>query len=121
MPYLIPNKRRKSAAFFKSALTETVIAAVRQFCLDNHIRPIARATVIFLSCFDFNPNTVADNDNKESAVILNGLNGFLLRDDNSAVCNTIYYARQVDRNIKTEIYIVDSDHDVEILSMIKAE
>ena len=120
VPFLLPNKR-KSNNDFKTAITETVGDAVRRFGDENHIRPFKSATVIFLSYYDQNPMVVADNDNKESSVILNVLPGALISDDNCAACHTSYYSRRVEHGKKTEIYIVDSSHDVELLSSLKAE
>lgn len=119
LPFLLPNKRKRDA-FFRNAVTNTVAAAVRDFCNENSIWPIKHATVIFVSSYE-GENYTIDNDNKESSVILNSLNGRLLRDDRPSVCNTVYYTKQITEGAKTEIYIVDSDHDIEIFSLIKEE
>ena len=53
---------------------------------------------------------------------LNGLIGRVLLDDRPTTCNTAYYTKMVDdpKEVKTEVYIVDSSHDIEVLSMIKS-
>lgn len=63
-----------------------------------------------------------DNDNKEASIILNGLIGKVLLDDRPTTCNTSYYTKMVDdpKEVKTEVFIVESDHDIEVLSMIKS-
>ena len=119
IPFLLPNKRKNNNDF-KTIITETVRYAVRRFSRANYTRPLLKATVIFLSYYDQNPIAIADNDNKESAVILNALSGTIIYDDNCAACNTAYYSRRVEKGKKTEIYIVDSAHDVELLSSLKA-
>ena len=119
VPFLLPNKRKNNNDF-KTLITETVKYSVMRFSLENHIRPFSKATVIFLSYYDQNPAIIADNDNKESAVILNALHGFLICDDNCADCNSAYYSRRVEKGKKTEIYIVDSNHDLELLTALKA-
>lgn len=119
VPFLLPNKRKNNNDF-KTLITETVKYMIMQFCRENHIRPFSKATVVFLSYYDKSPLAVADNDNKESAVIINALSGSFIRDDNCEVCNTVLYSRRVDKGNKTEIYIVDSAHDLELLSCLKA-
>ena len=119
IPFLLPNKR-KNARDYKTLITETVRDIITQFMIENHIRPFPKATVIFLSYYDQNPMVIVDNDNKESAVIINALSGALIRDDNCACCNTVYYSRRVEKGKKTEIYIVDSAHYLELLSALKA-
>lgn len=119
LPFLLPNKRKRDA-FFRNAVTNTVAAAVRDFCSANNIWPIEHATVFFVSSYE-GENYTIDNDNKESSVILNSLNGRLLRDDRPSVCNTVYYTKRIAEGAKTEIYIVDSNHDIAIFSLIKEE
>lgn len=119
VPFLLPNKRKNNNDF-KTIITETVRYEVRRFSRANDIRPLLKATVIFLSYYDQNPVAIADNDNKESAVILNALSGAIIYDDNCAACNTAFYSHRVEKGKKTEIYIVDSAHDLELLSSLKA-
>ena len=61
-----------------------------------------------------------DNDNKEASVIINGLIGHFLIDDSPYTCDTAYYCKSkgVDQN-KTEIYIVDDEHDIDLLFLIR--
>ena len=119
LPLFIPNKRSK-AIRYKSALTDAVFSAVRQFASANDIHPFEKATVFFVSYYQGRINGIIDNDNKESTVILNGLNCFLLRDDRPTSCNTVYYEKQISESgAKTEIYVVDSKHDLVVFSMIK--
>ena len=80
--------------------------------------PFAHATIIFLSHYQ-NGSVTIDNDNLDSAVIINSLNGRLIRDDRPEVCNTMYYSKVSEKAI-TEIYVIDSDHDVELLAFIKS-
>ena len=117
LPILLPNKRKRKVER-NSVITESVSVAVSQFCADHHITPFDRATVIFLSHYQDGGVTV-DNDNLDSAVIINSLNGRLIRDDRPEVCNTMYYSRVSEKAI-TEIFVVDSDHDVELLALIKS-
>ena len=119
LPFLLPNKR-KNANDFKTAITETVRYSVMKYAYENGICPFSSATVIFLSYYNQNPMTIVDNDNKESSVILNALSGTLIRDDNCDGCNTLYYSCRVDKGRRTEIYIVDSIHDLELLTALKA-
>ena len=120
LPFLLPNKR-KNARDYKTLITETVRDIITQFMIEDHIRPFPKATVVFLSYYDQNPMVIVDNDNKESAVIINALSGALIRDDNCACCNTVYYSHRVEEGKKTEIYIVDSAHDLELLTALKAK
>ena len=117
VPFLLPNKR-KNCTSFKTAITEAVRNTAIQFCEENCIRPFESATVIFLSFYDQNPMLVPDNDNKESAVIFNALWEVLIRDDNCAACHSAYYSRRVEKGRKTEIYVVDADHDLELLNSL---
>lgn len=119
LPILLPNKRKRKVER-NSVITESVGTAVARFCRENHIMPFAHATVIFLS-YHQTGGVIIDNDNLDSAVIINSLNGRFLRDDRPGVCNTVYYsktAKSTDK-VKTEIFVVDSDHDLEVLSLIK--
>ena len=116
LPILLPNKRKRKVER-NSVITESVSVAVSQFCADHHIIPFDHATVIFLSCYQDGGVTV-DNDNLDSAVIINSLNGRLIRDDRPDICNTMYYSKVSEKAI-TEIFVADSDHDVELLSNIK--
>ena len=119
LPILLPNKRKRKVER-NSVITESVGTAVGRFCSENHIMPFAHATVIFLS-YHQTGGVIIDNDNLDSAVIINSLNGRFLRDDRPGVCNTVYYsktAKSTDK-VKTEIFVVDSDHDLEVLSLIK--
>ncbi len=116
LPILLPNKRKRKVER-NSVITESVSVAVSQFCADQHITPFDHATVIFLSCYQDGGVTV-DNDNLDSAVIINSLNGRLIRDDRPDICNTMYYSKVSEKAI-TEIFVTDSDHDVELLSNIK--
>lgn len=117
LPFLLPNKRKRKAER-NGIITESVRDAVSQFCRGNHITPFTYATVIFLSHYQ-NGSVTIDNDNLDSAVIINSLNGRLIRDDRPEVCNTMYYSRVSEKAI-TEIFVVDSDHDVELLAFIKS-
>lgn len=116
LPILLPNKRKRKVER-NSVITESVSVTVSQFCADHHITPFDRATVIFLSHYQDGGVTV-DNDNLDSAVIINSLNGRLIRDDRPDVCNTMYYSKVSEKAI-TEIFVTDSDHDVELLSYVK--
>ena len=117
LPILLPNKRKRKVER-NSVITESVSVAVSQYCSENHITPFAHATVIFMSHYQSGGITV-DNDNLDSAVIINSLNGRLIRDDRPDACNTIYYSKVSEKAI-TEIFVVDSDYDVEVLSLIKS-
>lgn len=117
LPFLLPNKRKRKAER-NDIITESVRDAVSRFCRGHHITPFAHATIIFLSHYQ-NGSVTIDNDNLDSAVIINSLNGRLIRDDRPEVCNTMYYSRVSEKAI-TEIYVVDSDHDVELLAFIKS-
>lgn len=120
MPFLLPNKRKRNLER-NNAITNAVISTVNEYKLKYKIPSIKHATVFFVS-YNKNVNYLIDNDNKDSSTILNGLIGLLLRDDRPTVCNTSYYTRMVDDpdEVKTEVYIVDSDYDIEVLSMIKS-
>ncbi len=117
LPFLLPNKRKRKAER-NDIITESVRDAVSQFCRGHHIMPFAHATVIFLSHYQ-NGSVTIDNDNLDSAVIINSLNGRLIRDDRPEVCNTMYYSKVSEKAI-TEIFVIDSDHDVELLAFIKS-
>lgn len=117
LPFLLPNKRKRKAER-NGVITESVRDAVSQFCRGHHITPFTYATIIFLSHYQ-NGSVTIDNDNLDSAVIINSLNGRLIRDDRPEVCNTMYYSRVSEKAI-TEIFVVDSDHDVELLAFIKS-
>ena len=120
MPFLLPNKRKRNLDR-NNAITNAVINAVKQYTDDNRIDLIRHATVFFVSS-NMNNGYLIDNDNKEAGIILNGLNLRVLYDDRPTCCNTAYYTKLVDdpKEVKTEVYIVDSDHDIEVLSMIKS-
>lgn len=117
LPFLLPNKRKRKAER-NDIITESVRDAVSRFCRGHHITPFTYATIIFLSHYQ-NGSVTIDNDNLDSAVIINSLNGRLIRDDRPDVCNTMYYSRVSEKAI-TEIFVVDSDHDVELLAFIKS-
>ena len=122
LPFLLPNKSRRCTDF-KNALTVTVGDAVRRFCFENDIRPFDRASVFFVSYYSpESPSvTIVNNDNKEGSVIQNALIGCLLRDDQATVNDTYYCSKIIaDGSPKTEIYIVGSEHDVEVLTFIKS-
>ena len=122
LPFLLPNKRRKSTDF-KNAITVAVSDAVRRFCLENGVKPFDRASVFFVSYYRPESSfvSIVDNDNKESSMIQNAMIGSFLRDDQATVCDTYYCSKVVrDSYPKTEIYVVGSEHDVEVLSFIKA-
>ena len=117
MPFLLPNKRKRNTDY-SNAVTKTVSAAVRRFRNENDITPFAHATVIFVSSYKGEEYGI-DNDNKESSVILNGLNGVLIVDDRPSTCDTIYCSDQHAQSARTEVYVVDSEHDIEVYTMIK--
>lgn len=117
LPFLLPNKRKRKAER-NGVITESVRDAVSQFCRGHHITPFTYATIIFLSHYQ-NGSVTIDNDNLDSAVIINSLNGRIIRDDRPEVCNTMYYSKVSEKAI-TEIFVVDSDHDVELLAFIKS-
>lgn len=116
LPFLLPNKRKRKAER-NDIITESVRDAVSRFCRGHHIMPFTYATVIFLSHYQRGSVTV-DADNLDSAVVMNSLNGKFIRDDRPEVCNTMYYSKVSEKAI-TEIFVVDSDHDVELLAFIK--
>ncbi len=120
MPFLLPNKRKRNLDR-NNAITNAVISAVKEYRDHNWIDLIRRATVFFVST-NKNNSYFIDNDNKEASIILNGLIFRVLFDDRPTSCNTAYYTKLVDdpKEVKTEVYIVDSDHDIEVLSMIKS-
>ena len=64
---------------------------------------------------------MVDNDNKEASVIQNGMIPYFICDDSPVACNNAYYFKQVDdhEEYRTEIYVVDSAHDIEVLQFIK--
>lgn len=113
LPLLLPNMRRRREDF-NNAITQSVMDAVRCFCVKNNVRPFEVATVFYLSFGE-----TIDNDNKEASVIQNGLIGYLLNDDSPATCHSIYYHGNSEENRHTEIYVVDSAHDIEVLQFIK--
>ena len=117
LPFLLPNKRKRKAER-NDIITESVRDAVSRFCRGHHITPFAYATIIFLTHYQ-NGSVTIDNDNLDSAVIINSLNGRLIRDDRPEVCNTMYYSKVSEKAI-TEIFVIDSDHDVELLAFIKS-
>lgn len=117
LPFLLPNKRKRKAER-NDIITESVRDAVSRFCRGHHITPFTCATVIFLSHYQ-NGSVTIDNDNLDSAVIINSLNGRLIRDDRPEVCNTMYYSKVSEKAI-TEIFVVGSNHDVELLAFIKS-
>lgn len=117
LPFLLPNKRKRKAER-NDIITESVRDAVSRFCRGHHITPFTYATIIFLSHYQ-NGSVTIDNDNLDSAVIINSLNGRLIRDDRPEVCNTMYYSKVSEKAI-TEIFVIDSDHDVELLAFIKS-
>ncbi|MBQ9247272.1 MAG: hypothetical protein IJ171_01640 [Ruminococcus sp.] len=117
LPFLLPNKRKRNAER-NCIITDSVGVAVRRFCGENHIMPFAHATVIFLPHYQRGGVTV-DADTVDSSLGLNLLIGKFIRDDRPEVCNTIYYSKVSEKSI-TEIFVVDSDHDVEVLSSIKS-
>lgn len=118
LPTLLPNVRRRKYGFY-NAVTLSVNRAVGQYFIDNDIYPFYNATVFFVSYCD-NPISMIDNDNKEASVIMNGLTGHFIRDDVPTVCATGYINKHVEDGPKTEIYIMDNDHDVEVLAYIKS-
>ena len=113
LPLLLPNMRRRREDF-NNAVTQSVQEAVRCFCMENDVSPFDCATVFYLSY-----GGKIDNDNKEASVIQNGLIGYLLTDDAPSVCNSVYYCAGAKEDRRTEIYIVDSAHDIEVLQFIK--
>lgn len=117
LPILLPNKRKRKVER-NSVITESVSVAVSQYCSEHSITPFTHATVIFYSHYESGGITV-DNDNLDSAVIINSLNGRLIRDDRPEVCNTMFYSKISEKAI-TEIFVVDSDHDVELLALLKS-
>ena len=128
LPFLLPNKRKRNVDFGE-AVTGAVARAVINFCseniivsnrmVQNRILPFESATLIFVTATN-GIGRVIDNDNKESAIITNGLIGFLIRDDHPHSCNTIYCSRYLEGGTKTEIYVVESSHDVEVYAKIKS-
>lgn len=120
LPILLPNIRRQHADF-NNAVTLSVKEAVKRFCYKHNIRPFKRATMIILT-YGGNPRVMVDNDNKEASVVQNGMIPYFLFDDSPAACNNVYYFKRVDNNkeYRTEIYIVDSEHDIEVMKMIKS-
>lgn len=117
LPVLLPNKRKRKVER-NIVITDSVSAAVSRFCNEYHITPFTHATVVILSIHQKGGITV-DNDNLDSAVVMNSLNGKFIRDDRPDVCNMIFYSKFSKKAI-TEIFVVDSDHDIEVLSLIKS-
>lgn len=117
LPFLLPNKRKRNAERNR-IITDSVNVAVGRFCREHHITPFVHATVILLSHYPIGGITV-DNDNLDSAAIINSLNGRFIRDDRPDVCNMIFYSKVSEKAI-TEIFVIDSDHDIEVLSLIKS-
>lgn len=118
-PFLLPNKRKKKVDF-NDAMLHTVNAALRRYRDDYGVQLFDRAIVIFVSYYEDQSITI-DNDNKETSVILNGLSGILIRDDHVSVCDTIYCAKKSDQGERTEVYVTDSDHDLDVYAWIKAK
>lgn len=117
LPFLLPNKREKKAAL-KNAITDSVIAAVKQFCQNHSITPFSIAHIFIVSSYDGEYLNV-DNDNKESVTIINGLIGNFIRDDRSSRLHTTYYSKAIESGAKTEIYITDVNTDEEVYGAIK--
>lgn len=119
MPFLLPNKRKRNLER-NNAITSAVISAVSEYRDNNRIDLIRHATVFFVSS-NMSSSSMIDNDNKEAKIILDGCIGKVLCDDRAILCNTVFYTFLVDdpEEVKTEVYIVDSEHDVEVFSMIK--
>ena len=116
LPFLLPNKRKRNAER-NGVITDSVSVAVGRFCREHHIAPFAHATVVLLS--HQSGRVTIDHDNLDSAAIINSLNGRFIRDDRPDVCNMIFYSKFSKKAI-TEIFVVDSDHDIEVLSLIKS-
>lgn len=120
LPILLPNIRRPHADF-NNAVTVSVKEAVKRFCYEHSFRPFDRATMIILTYGGY-PGMMVDNDNKEMSVVQNGMIPYFLSDDTPDSCNNVYYFKRVGSNkeYRTEIYIVDSDHDLEVMKMVKS-
>ena len=118
-PVLLPNIRRQHAEF-NNALTVSIKEAVKRYCREHRVQPFKCATMIILT-YGGNPRMMVDNDNKEASMIQNGMIQFFFYDDSPASCNNIYYFKRVDskEEYRTEIYLVDSEHDIEVMKMIK--
>lgn len=119
LPYLLPNKRRRKTER-NDAIPGTVQTAVRQYCNENGIEPFQHATVFFVSYYGSGGSSI-DNDNKESATIMNGLCGLLIRDDRPSFIDTCYVAKQTDQDAKTEIYVVNREHGGEVYSTLESQ
>ena len=119
LPILLPNIRRQHADF-NNAVTASVKEAIISFCREHNVEPFKRATMTILT-YGGNPRMMVDNDNKEASVVQNGLIPFFLYDDSPASCNNIYYFKRVDskEEYRTEIYLVDTEHDIDVMKMIK--
>ena len=50
-----------------------------------------------------------------------GMIQFFLYDDSPDACNNIYYFKRVNskEEYRTEIYLVDTEHDIDVMKMIK--
>ena len=119
LPILLPNRRRQHADF-NNAVTASVKEAIKSFCCEHKVEPFQCATMTILT-YGGNPRMMVDNDNKEASVVQNGLIPFFLYDDSPDVCNNIYYFKRVDskEEYRTEIYLVDTEYDIEVIKMIK--
>lgn len=117
LPMLLPNMRRRKEDY-NNALAQTVNEAVHHFCIENSIQPFEHAKVAFLTYCN-HPQFAIDNDNKEASVIINGLIGHFLIDDSPYTCDTAYYCKSkgVGQN-KTEIYITDNEHEIDLMFLI---
>ena len=120
LPALLPNKRKRKIDF-RNAITNAISESVIRFCKDNKIYPLRHATVIFVSHYCNETKIMTDSDNLESSCVINALSGVLISDDHPGVCSTHFTVKKSpDQVCLTEVYVVDYEHDLEILSIIKS-
>lgn len=120
LPALLPNKRKRKIDF-RNAVTNSISESLIRFCKENKICPLRHATVIFVSRYGHETKIMTDSDNLESSCVINALSGVLITDDHPGVCSTHFTVKKSpDQVCSTEVYVVDYEHDLEILSIIKS-
>lgn len=105
LPFLLPNQRKKWAAF-KDTIGKSLYYAITTYKENHTIDKISNAAVSFVSYYNNSHKMyIHDNDNQETRDVLNLLNNVFIEDDNSLICDLHYFSKLTQSKSASEVYV----------------
>ena len=106
LPYLLDRRAVKGIYF--SPKKKYIISVFEKLLLDNQekIERFSKASLIIVSYSPYGEKVVRDNDNADSRDLINLVNRYIMKTDDSGAFLNIMYDSELSDDYKTELFIM---------------